>query len=242
MQTFNNVFVDFCLPEWFEGPEHLRNTLQAWNKHYAELYEDEGDDDIEEAFQEILEAFRQVNNIVEHKQYVYIAWSLALAARPTLAFYFPDDLRPDTALNTLRSWAESDVEVSSSFAKALFPDWWKGAHTPASEAFAVFGSALTALDKARSHESVRYILDEAITGDALSPYWQAKREIFNWWLIDVVPSAYHLHLSSSLYTSKGILPTSEVVEAIPSVLPSPPKLTSVLTSAARRSLPGDQLR
>ncbi|MUG95082.1 hypothetical protein F7734_23040 [Scytonema sp. UIC 10036] len=48
-------------------------------------------------------------------------------------------------------------------------------------------------------EEIIGILYDAITGDAISPFAAAKRDLFNWWIIDVVPSAYYLKLPSNLY-------------------------------------------
>ncbi|MBD2775427.1 hypothetical protein [Iningainema tapete] len=51
------------------------------------------------------------------------------------------------------------------------------------------------------------ILYDAIAGDAISPFAAAKIDLFNWWIIDVVPSAYCLKLPSNLYRRTSVFPS-----------------------------------
>jgi len=206
LDTFEGVFTELRLPDGFNGPTRLVEALRAaWDKHYLDLYEDERAD-VYEAFDDVLHAFGLPEDGVGHQRYVYMAWSIALAARPTLQYYFPDDPRPDFALDSVRAWIESGIAVPVSVVETLFSDYQTGAHTDAHDAYSAFDDLLKSLDEAQAYDAVQDILDVAITADALSPHYQAKREIFNWWLVDVVPSAYDLRLASFLYTMQGVVP------------------------------------
>lgn len=65
------------------------------------------------------------------------------------------------------------------------------------------------------------ILDAAINDEAISPHYWAKRAIFNWWLIDVVPAAYTLRLPATICTDRGdpvdLAASSEQSQLLPSL-------------------------
>jgi hypothetical protein len=125
---------------------------------------------------------------------------IALAAQATLKHYFPDDSRPDIVVSKVNDWIETSVEFPDDFPDTLFPDINEGGmHQAADEAYNIFYGLLKALNKESAPTALIDILYDAITGDAISPFTAAKRDLFNWWIIEVVPKAYHLKLPSNLY-------------------------------------------
>jgi hypothetical protein len=205
MKALNNSYLEFSLPKWFDSPEALKEMLfTLWNRRYYELHEEAANSLIEEAFEEALKAFGKPNDLTGHRRYVYMAWAMALAARPTLQHWFPEDTRPDTALEKIGSWAKAGVEMPADFAKSLFWDFpSKGAHTGAVEAYDIFYSSLRTLDQAYAYESMVSILEDAINGEAITPYYNVRRTVWNWWLLDVIPCAYYLRLPSTLCNYLG---------------------------------------
>jgi hypothetical protein len=48
------------------------------------------------------------------------------------------------------------------------------------------------------------ILDDCFEGYAIFPGSQGKRDLFNWWLLEVVPATWCLHYPKTLYTINGL--------------------------------------
>lgn len=208
MQTFNNHFSEFILPEWFAPPESLKEILhRVWDKKYLDLYDQAGTWEVYDSFKEVLEAVGMPENTTAHKRYVYIGWSIASATYFRLNPLFPEDKRPEIALETACSWLRKDVEVPSNFANTLFPDYEQGDLYRKDDKYEVIYRFAEILDKNKAYQSLLWLLDEAFTGgDALTNMKYAEiREFFNWWLIDVVPSAYCLKFPSCLCLSGGII-------------------------------------
>lgn len=83
---------EFHLPQWFNGSEELTEILQqVWNRSDSDLYDRGGEDDLEAAIEEVLKTLGLPNNEITHKTYVYMAWTMALAAQPTIKHYCPND-------------------------------------------------------------------------------------------------------------------------------------------------------
>jgi hypothetical protein len=201
MKSFTRYHTELKLPQGFELPKNLLDKIyEVWNRKYVDLYENGGKCNVEEAFEEVLQNFGMPINTIVHQRYVYMAMGIALAAKRTLKHYFPDDYRPDIVIAKVNDWIEKSVEVSDDFADILFPDILKGGmYQAADEAYNIFYGLLKTLNQESAFVAVIDILYDAITGDAISPFTEAKRDLFNWWIIDVVPRAYHKTLPSTLY-------------------------------------------
>jgi hypothetical protein len=207
MIALNNCFTEFILPEWFNAPQALKETLhKVWNRQYLDLYDEGGNSDLYDAFKEVIEALGMPDDLIGHKRYVYMAFGIALSARFTVKGWFPEDERPDIALEKVRCWLETGVEIPNNFAETLFPDYYrKGAHIPPGEAYTVLYRFLKTLNKADAYQSLLWLLDDAFTSEALTLKYNERRKFFNWWIVDVTPSAYCLRLPSHLCTAGGII-------------------------------------
>ncbi|MEC4887353.1 MAG: hypothetical protein SAL70_39500 [Scytonema sp. PMC 1070.18] len=190
------IYTEFKLPQNSELPDNLILKIrEVWDRKYRDLYENGGKCNVEEAFEEVLQTFGMPINTIGHQRYVYMAMAMVLAAQATLKHYFPDDSRPGIVVAKVNNWIETGVEVADNFADTLFPNIYEGEmYQAADEAYNIFYGLLKTLNKESAYEEIIDILYDAITGDAISPFAAAKRDLFNWWLIDVVPSAYCLKL------------------------------------------------
>ncbi|KYC43420.1 hypothetical protein WA1_11320 [Scytonema hofmannii PCC 7110] len=209
MKTFAGYYTEFKLPQDFELPNNLLIIIrEVWDRKYRDLYENGRKCNVEEAFEEIMQTFGMPINTIEHQRYVYMAMGMALAAQATLKHYFPDDSRPDIVIAKVNNWIKNGVEVPDDFADTLFPNINEGGmYQAADEAYNIFYGLLKTLNKESAYEAIIDILYDAITGDAISPFAAAKRDLFNWWIIDVVPSAYCLKLPSNLYQRTSVFPS-----------------------------------
>ena len=84
------------------------------------------------------------------------------------------------------------------------------------EALDVLKNSLKVLDIQQSKEALLNILDDCLEGYAIFPGSQGRRDLFNWWLLEVVPASWCLQFPNKIYTIKGIQQTqnSQQVEAI----------------------------
>jgi hypothetical protein len=68
------------------------------------------------------------------------------------------------------------------------------------EALDVYRNAIKALDPNQSLEALLDILDDCLEGYAIFPGSYGRRELFDWWLLDVVPASWYLLAPSSIYS------------------------------------------
>ncbi|MEG3907982.1 hypothetical protein QT979_08975 [Microcoleus sp. w2-18bC1] len=201
-------YTDFKLPNNSDIPEQLQQTLHTvWDRKYRDLYERGGNSDVEEAFVEVMTSFGMPNNQISHQRYVYMAYGIALAAKPTIKHYFPEEDKADRVQKIVFSWLKDGCEIPETCADTLFPNINKiGKYQATDEAYNIFYGLLQTLNTKTAYNAILDILYDAITGDAISGFAVAKRDMFNWWLIEVIPAAYCLKLPSTLYSGKWEFP------------------------------------
>lgn len=115
-------YTNFKLPNNLDIPEQLQQTLQmVWDRKYRDLYERGGKYNVEEAFVEVLQAFGMPNDKVSHQRYVYMAYGIALAAKPTIKHYFPEEHKADIVQAIVSCWLKDGGEIPENWADTLFP-------------------------------------------------------------------------------------------------------------------------
>jgi hypothetical protein len=55
-------------------------------------------------------------------------------------------------------------------------------------------------------ETLLEILDDCLEGYAIFPGSQGRRDLFNWWLLEVVPATWCLQFPESIYRINSIIP------------------------------------
>ena len=197
-------YTDFKLPSNSDIPDRLQQTLHTvWDRKYDDLYERGGNSDVEEAFVEVMTAFGMPDDAISHQRYVYMAYGIALAAKPTIKHYFPEENKTDIIQGIVFCWLKDSCEIPETWADTLFPNINKiGKYQATDEAYNIFYGLLQTLNTKTAYNAILNILYDAITGDAISGCTEARRDMFNWWLIEVIPAAYCLQLPSTLYSGK----------------------------------------
>ena len=200
---------EFRLPEWFDDGEGvLAKTLaEVWNRRYMDIYDRGGEADVEAAFAEVLNAIGlPTDNKITHRRYVYIAYAMALAAKPTVEKYYPENRKFEAVEEAVSLWLKG-IEVPPDFADSIFPHINEmGRYQAVNEAYNIFYNCLKTLEPESAYNAVLDILYDGITGDAISGFAAACRDMFNWWLIEVVPAAYCLKLPATIYSGKWQFP------------------------------------
>jgi len=204
---------------------HLPASLQkamitAWNQHYEELYESESDGTVllEDALGEILNSFQSSNRTLMQLRYVWMALTLAVVVEPTIKYYQPDNPIPEDTINKLTKWLLKTIaelfypkeQVNQDFENVVtnisvdinhtFSDKKISSFQVFSEALDVYISAVNALEPSHSLQALLDILDDCLEGYAIFPGSYGRRDLFNWWLLDVVPSCWHLLPPTSVYS------------------------------------------
>ena len=203
MRKFDRgYYKEFILPPGCDIPDELKLTLQnVWNRKYDDLYERGGNCSVETAFEDVLKVFGMPEGTISHRRYVYMAYAIALATQSTIKYYFPQESRFEKVKNKVESWIKKGVEIPEDFANKLFIDMGElGSYQATDEAYNILYALLKTLEPKIAYDAVLDILYDAMTGDAISDFAAAMRDIFNWWIIEVVPSAYCLKLPPSFYS------------------------------------------
>lgn len=191
--------------KWIDQTTALFQTLQRIrDQQYADFPTDQGHNDVEDALEEILYALGDPVEEIGHQRYAYIGWALALAAQPRIKHYYANDSRSDVVLSQVALWMTSPFDISAS-AEVLFPEMASeegfGGPQGADEAYQMFYNLLKSLDSKQAYDMTLDILVDAITGESIIASLSKKRQLFNWLLVDVIPSAYYLRLPSAFYWS-----------------------------------------
>lgn len=214
-------FINKRLPLSGNPPDYLKNTInKAWQQHYEELYEPEADGNasLQDTLNEILELFRDSSKILGQIRYVWMGLILASAVEPTLKYYQPNNSIPENTISRIAVWLlETIAEMLNSKSRTsqitleeanailtnidIFSTNKKlGSFQILSEALDVYSSALKTLDSNQSLEALMDILDDCLEGYAIFPGSYGRRELFDWWLLDVVSASWYLLPPSSIYS------------------------------------------
>jgi hypothetical protein len=68
-----------------------------------------------------------------------------------------------------------------------------------SESLDVYNNAIKTLDYHQSIEALLEILDDCLEGYAIFPGSYGRRELLDWWLLEVVPASWYLLAPTSIY-------------------------------------------
>jgi hypothetical protein len=194
---------EFQLPDWFDGPKDLEQLLwRLWRYTYPDLYEEPEPDrpaaTLTAAEEEVMAFLGDPAEASPHRRHISMVWALALASLPTVRAWAPHDHGPDQVLAMIETFlAGRRVDIPP--VESIFPD----VVTPPQalhEALDVFRRALQALQPTHAREAVLDALADCFEGYAVFPGGAGRRDLFNWWLVEVVPAAWMERLPDKIYT------------------------------------------
>jgi hypothetical protein len=192
--TLSIDYPNFQISSDLEIPESLHQLLyKAWQNHYQELYEEQADGTIslELTLLEILDALAEEDKSQCHSRYVCMALILALAVEPTIKAYLPETQKIEQVFNLVTNWSKNKEIPTVEEINQLFPQ--KSVGTQAiDEALDVFKNLLQVLNPTQAKKAILEILDDCLEGYAIIPGSMERRDLFNWWLLEVVPSSWCL--------------------------------------------------
>jgi hypothetical protein len=203
MVSLPTYYNSFQISSACEIPQSLRQVLYtAWQFRYEELYEDAEADSIslEETLKTVLNALDEDG--LGHQRYIYMAIILAQAVEPTILAYRPNDTRPQEVLQ----WIDKKLnhqQISNYLIHSLFIENYIG-YQAFDEALDVFRNILNIFEPEKAKKVLLEILENCLEGYAIFPGSAGRRDLFNWWLIEVVPASLCLKPPDFLYTINGI--------------------------------------
>ncbi|MBD2629401.1 hypothetical protein [Trichormus variabilis] len=203
----------------------LSNKIKS--KHYDELYEGYNDttDSLEDDLQAVLEIFGNENQSINHIRYIWMTLIISLAVEPTLEYYDPNNNLPKTVIQLMEKFLYQSINGSikrinqnklDQFINEIFKSHEsyfqkREANFQAiSEALDVFYNAIRVLNYDQSLEAMLEILEDCLEGDAIFPGSYGRRELFDWWLLDVVPASYNLLPPKIFYVVEGVKNKEEI--------------------------------
>ncbi|WP_254567801.1 hypothetical protein [Oscillatoria sp. HE19RPO] len=218
---------DKKLPLLNKIPEPLKTLInKIREEHYPELYEPEADGtaSLEEALTEILDVFQNSGKTLCHLRFVWLALILALVVEPTVEYYQPQNNFTTSTLELLERWIFSEIDSNLSSARLNLElqqeidnleaivsepiDLVKNGEIAnlqiISESRDVFKNAIRVLDREQAKEATLEILQDCLEGYAIFPGSAGRRDLFDWWLLEVVPASWYLLSPRALYVGEGV--------------------------------------
>jgi hypothetical protein len=244
---------DKKLPLLNKIPEPLKTLInKIREEHYPELYEPEADGtaSLEEALTEILDVFQNSGKTLCHLRFVWLALILALVVEPTVEYYQPQNNFTTSTLELLERWIFSEIDSNLSSARLNLElqqeidnleaivsepiDLVKNGEIAnlqiISESRDVFKNAIRVLNREQAKEATLEILQDCLEGYAIFPGSAGRRDLFDWWLLEVVPASWYLLSPRALYVGEGVdNPEEFQIERIKKIQEISSKVRSIFT-------------
>ena len=193
-----------------EIPDSLRLVIERIQSYsYAELYEEKNIQGIslEDSLITVFDAIEKEKNSLDISYcYFFMSIVMGIAVQPTIKSY----LRRETITGNIfqylfRDWIYSQHNYQPNL-NVSFQNYQNtlGQYQALDEAVDVFENMLQVLESIKTREAILNILDDCFQGYAIFPGSQGRRELFDWWLLDVVPSVFCGRLPKNIHTLKGV--------------------------------------
>lgn len=207
----------FDISTAYEIPQSLREILYTtWQFQYEELYEKNDEEktiSLEETLNQVLEALNSKDGL-GHQRYIFMAIILAKAVEPTILAYKPNDTRPQKVFQLINQRLDKK-NVSETYINSLFSKISTG-YQAFDEALDAFRNILNIFEPRKAQKALLEILDNCLEGYAIFPGLEGRRDLFNWWLLEVVPASWSLKEPKFLYTIYGVQEFKESISSIES--------------------------
>ena len=193
-----------------EIPDSLRLVIEIIQSYsYAELYEEKNIQGIslEDSLITVFDAIEKEKNSLDISYcYFFMAIVMGIAVQPTIKSYLPRETITGNIFQYLfQNWIYPQDNYQPNL-NVSFRDYqnYLGQYQAFDEAVDVFENMLQALESVKTREAILNILDDCFQGYAIFPGSQGRRELFDWWLLDVVPSVFCGRLPKNIHTLKGV--------------------------------------
>ena len=193
-----------------EIPDSLRLVIEKMQGYsYAELYEEKDIQGIslEDSLITVFDAVEKEKNSLDISScYFFMAIVMGIAVQPTIKTYLPRETITGNIFQYLfQNWIYPQDNYQPNF-NLSFRDYqnYLGQYQALDEAVDVFDNMLQVLESVKTRAAILNILDDCFQGYAIFPGSQGRRELFDWWLLDVIPSVFCGRLPKNIHTLKGV--------------------------------------
>ncbi len=208
-------------------PEHLQVLLNKIKlEHYEELYEAEAEEtaSLQHTLNKVLKALRNSDQTVTHLRYLWMTLILTLAVQPTLEYYQPRNSLPKNIINLLTVSLHNNIHGKMNIPKYIidrlmnilfresnfYSDKEVASSQIISESVDVCYQAIMVINYEQSVEGILEILYDCLEGYAIFPGSYGRRDLFDWWLLDVVPASWNLKPPENVYVVESIQNKQEI--------------------------------
>ncbi len=185
-----------ALDKAFDGVEPPAELRDAWLARHRELGDATSTEDLDDSVDRIIDA------LGSHRRQVYLALALALAARTTFELHGAGD-EADHGLEAVRGWlATGEAPPAATFARYVEG---ASADLDLDEARSLYFELGRALDPESVVGALRTMLDDALTGQAVTSYSDDRRQLYNWVIAVAAPAALAEREPARLATRAGVV-------------------------------------
>ncbi|MEA5552169.1 hypothetical protein VB713_14585 [Anabaena cylindrica UHCC 0172] len=201
-------------------PDSLRLVIEKIQSYsYAELYEEKDiqGTNLEDSLITVFNAIEKEKNSLDISYcYFFMAIVMGIAVQPTIKTYLPRETITGRVFQHLFQYWIYPKNHSQSNLNVSFRDYqnYLGQYQALDEAVDVFENLLQVLESVKTREAILNILDDCFQGYAIFPGSQGRRELFDWWLLDVIPSVFCGRLPENIHTLKGVDKTTKHISKI----------------------------
>ncbi|MCB8749788.1 hypothetical protein [Planktothrix agardhii] len=202
---------------------------QIKQEHYRDLYEPEANITVplSDVVNKVLEGFKFGNSTICHLRYLWMTLILTLAVEPTLEYYYPKDFLTKDIITSLELWIVNFYKsntIDKKHKNNLINDWYNKVieHYESLpypevvsfqiiyEAIDVFQNAIRVFDYDQAKEALLEILEDCLEGYAIFPGSEGRRDLFDWWLLEVVPASWNLSPLKSFYVVDRLIHQDQI--------------------------------
>lgn len=196
----------------YQMPVSAQSTIfSAWEKQYEDLYEPEADGTVflEDVLQEILDLFDNESRVLSSIRYVWMSLIFAVLIEPKIKYYQPENDLPRKTIDRLKSYIVSEVmgnlglnliqlddsnlDKNMELIHYIYTSKRISSLQILSDALCVYISANQMIDSSHLMKpALMDVLDDCLEGYAIFPGSDGRRKLFDWWLLDIVPSSWYL--------------------------------------------------
>ncbi len=195
----NFHFTDLRLPPWLQDADDISRGIQTtWDALHSKKPIRIINQENRSLFQQIIDSDRTL----AHLRITLLGLPMAMLAARYLEREAPQ-YHHNRIMKRLRSELAGSPEPDSDVEKMdASKDVDSDEHEATYEKKVILNHAMKIGDDTQCVESVRALLQISLFQSALTTGNQGPTDRFNWFLIDVVPSAYHLRLPMAYYEKR----------------------------------------
>lgn len=156
---------------------------------------------IEETCHQVVDRLVDPNDGARTKRrFIALALTMALATQSWMRRYTPTDSKGTVLTDAAVNWLKTGAPYSGLVGEALYPMVaTRHQHLDESrEVHRCLSRMLTVQEADR--QQLLDILDVTLDGYAVFPGFQARRDLFNWWLSEAVPASYLEQVPDWIYS------------------------------------------